>query len=109
MDRNAAYFAVRLLQKVDYRLQPNIEENTTTDCNNFNRKEQRREQLNLGYHHASRGDKMPQIEEITKLLDEGIPVDVLYMDFMKAFDSVPHERLLKKIKAHGIGGKLYRA
>ena len=48
------------------------------------------------------------LEEITKLLDEGIPVDVLYMDFMKAFDSVPHERLLKKIKAHGIGGKLYK-
>ena len=47
------------------------------------------------------------LEEITKLLDEGIPVDVLYMDFQKAFDSVPHQRLLKKIKAHGIGGKLY--
>ena len=47
------------------------------------------------------------LEEITKLLDEGIPVDVLYMDFKKAFDSVPHQRLLKKIKAHGIGGKLY--
>ena len=30
------------------------------------------------------------------------------MDFMKAFDSVPHERLLKKIRAHGIGGKLYK-
>ena len=32
------------------------------------------------------------LEEITKLLDEGIPVDVLFMDFMKAFDAVPHER-----------------
>ena len=48
------------------------------------------------------------LEEITKLLDAGIPVDVIYMDFMKAFDSVPHERLLKKIRAHGIGGKLYK-
>ena len=27
---------------------------------------------------------------------------------MKAFDAVPHERLLKKIRAHGISGKLYK-
>ena len=57
MDRNAAYFAV---QKVHYRIQHNKEENTTTDGNNFNRKEQKREQLKLGYHHASRGDKCLQ-------------------------------------------------
>jgi hypothetical protein len=28
------------------------------------------------------------------------------MDFCKAFDSVPHERLLYKLKQHGIGGAL---
>jgi hypothetical protein len=27
---------------------------------------------------------------------------VIYLDFQKAFDKVPHERLLKKIKAHGV-------
>lgn len=27
--------------------------------------------------------------------------DVMYLDFQKAFDKVPHERLLCKIKAHG--------
>ena len=33
--------------------------------------------------------------------------DVIYLDFSKAFDRVPHERLLSKIKAHGIDGKVY--
>ena len=32
--------------------------------------------------------------------------DIIYLDFSKAFDKVPHERLLRKIKAHGIVGKV---
>ena len=32
-------------------------------------------------------------EEITKWVDEGSPVDVIYCDFQKAFDKVPHQRL----------------
>ena len=36
-------------------------------------------------------------------LDEGSPVDIIYLDFKKAFDKVPHQRLLLKLKAHGIG------
>ena len=42
------------------------------------------------------------LEEITKWLDEGSPVDIIYLDFQKAFDKVPHQRLLLKLKAHGI-------
>ena len=30
-------------------------------------------------------------------------MDVVYLDFKKAFDKVPHQRLLLKLKAHGIG------
>ena len=33
----------------------------------------------------------------------GSPVDVVYLDFHKAFDKVPHQRLLLKLKAYGIG------
>ena len=44
------------------------------------------------------------LETVTKLLDEGVPVDVIYLDFAKAFDKVPHARLLKKLEAHGIEG-----
>ena len=42
-------------------------------------------------------------EEITKWLDEGSLVDIIYFDFQKAFDKVPHQRLLLKLKAHNIG------
>ena len=41
--------------------------------------------------------------EITKWVDDGSPVDVVYFDFQKAFDKVPHQRLLLKLKVHGIG------
>ena len=37
-------------------------------------------------------------EEITKWVDDGSPVDVVYLDFQKAFDKVPHQRLLLKLK-----------
>ena len=42
-------------------------------------------------------------EEITKWVDDGSPVDVVYLDFKKSFDKVPHQRLLLKLNAHGIG------
>ena len=43
------------------------------------------------------------MEEITKSVDDGSTVDVVYLDFQKAFDKVPHQRLLLKLKVHGIG------
>ena len=36
----------------------------------------------------------------------GSPVDIIYLDFKKAFDKVPHQRLLLKLKAHGIGDSI---
>ena len=45
-------------------------------------------------------------EDVTSMLDEGKYVDVIYFDFAKAFDSVPHQRLLVKIKSYGIDGKV---
>ena len=42
----------------------------------------------------------------TEMLDDGDPVDDVYLDFWKAFDSVPHQRLLCKLKAYGINGQI---
>ncbi|MBW6351215.1 reverse transcriptase family protein, partial [Pseudomonas aeruginosa] len=40
--------------------------------------------------------------DILNLYDESKAVDIIYLDFQKAFDKVPHKRLLLKLKAHGI-------
>ena len=42
----------------------------------------------------------------TDMLDQGHSVDTIYLDFAKAFDSVPHERLLEKAKGYGIRGDI---
>ena len=47
-------------------------------------------------------------EEITKWVDDGSPVDVVYLDFQKGFDKVPHQRLLLKLKPHGIGNDVIK-
>ena len=46
------------------------------------------------------------MEKVTDAADKGKAVDIVYLDFAKAFDKVPTERLLKKVKAHGIGGEV---
>nr|XP_047143082.1 uncharacterized protein LOC124817270 [Hydra vulgaris] len=47
------------------------------------------------------------IDTITFETAKGKPFRVIYLDFAKAFDKVEHKRLLTKIRAYGITGKIY--
>ena len=46
------------------------------------------------------------LEEWTDALDNGLTVDCIYMDYRKVFDTVPHNRLLGKLKSYGFNDQL---
>ena len=58
------------------------------------------------YSKSCQTNLLEYLNTLTKLVDEGHNIDVLYLDFAKAFDKVPHQRLLRKLEAYGIAGKV---
>jgi len=41
-------------------------------------------------------------DQVTYLVDERKSVGIIYQDFSKDFDSVPHSILLQKLEVHGL-------
>ena len=50
---------------------------------------------------------LQHIEYVLETLEKKYNIDVIYLDFSKAFDKVDHKILLKKVKQFGISGKIY--
>ena len=46
------------------------------------------------------------INKWMKCLDNNTPVDAIYLDFAKAFDTVPHKRLITKLEGYGVKGSV---
>ena len=46
------------------------------------------------------------VEKLSAALDSGQTVDVIYTDFSKAFDKVPHQKLLQKLSMYGFNYQL---
>ena len=48
------------------------------------------------------------IGQVHLLVDNKKQIDLIFLDFCKAFDKVPHRRLLNKLKYYGITGELVK-
>ncbi len=46
------------------------------------------------------------LDEWTETLDQSDCIDVIFLDFKKAFDTVPHERLITKLQGYKIEGNV---
>lgn len=51
---------------------------------------------------------LQQHQRILKILEQGSNVEVLFLDFSKAFDLIDHSVLLSKLASLGVGGNLLR-
>ena len=51
---------------------------------------------------------LKMLDFVTDAVDSSCQVDVAYMDFVKAFDQVPHRRLMAKVESYGITGDILK-
>ena len=42
------------------------------------------------------------LNQVTEMIDNGEPVDIVFFDYQKAFDLVPHKHLMKKLESCGV-------
>ena len=59
--------------------------------------------INDSQHRFSKGKScltnlLVSLYDISRMLDEGKDVDIVYLDYAKAFGKVPHKHLIDKLK-----------
>lgn len=57
--------------------------------------------------HSTESQLILTVQDLAKSLNNKNQVDLIIMDFSKAFDVVPHNRLLQKLKRYGIQNKTH--
>ena len=71
---------------------------------------------NILYHHqcgfrhnySCEVQLISSVQDLALNYDEDVQTDLISMDFAKAFDTVPHCRLLYKLQWYGIQGKIHK-
>ena len=59
------------------------------------------------WHKSCQTNLIEYLNTLTKLVDEGYSVDVIYLDFAKAFDTVDHEVLIQEMGKAGVEHTAY--
>ena len=58
--------------------------------------------------HSCESQLILTVHDLAQSLDFRTPLDMIIMDFSKAFDTVPHKRLLLKLQSYGITGNIHQ-
>jgi len=56
--------------------------------------------------HAMINNLLETFESWTEAMNEGYGIDIIYLDYRKSFDTVPHQRLIYKLAKLGVSGKV---